>query len=271
VVHVPGMPSITFCTFASGSTGNCAYLATDTTRVLVDAGISTRRIEGHLAALGTSLAAVSGVCVTHEHSDHIQALPVMQRKYGVPLYANAGTVESLARNPKFADLHWHVFTNGHGFEIGDLRFEPYSIPHDAFDPVGYVVRWGEVKIGFATDIGLPTHLIKQQLKGCHVLVLEANHDHVLLNDAQRPWSLKQRIAGRQGHLSNEQAAELLLAVAGPELRRVYAAHLSLECNCPDVARGTLRRALDGAGFGHVELVVASPTEASVCWTLEAGS
>jgi phosphoribosyl 1,2-cyclic phosphodiesterase len=237
--------------------------------VLIDAGISTRRIEAHLRELGTGLEEISGVCITHEHSDHIQALPVMQRKYGVPLYANAGTVESIARNPKFADLHWHVFSNGHPFEIGDLVFEPYSIPHDAYDPVGYIVRCGQVKIGFATDIGLPTHLIKQQLKGCHVLVLEANHDHVLLQDAQRPWSLKQRIAGRQGHLSNEQAAEVLLAVAGPELQRVYAAHLSLECNCPNVARGTLRRALDGAGYEHVELVVASPTEASVCWKMEA--
>ena len=264
----PVMPSITFCTFASGSTGNCSFLATDTTRVLMDAGISTRRIEAHLQAMGTSLTEVDGVCVTHEHSDHIQALPVMQRKYGVKLYANAGTVESLARNPKFRDLHWHVFTNGHPFEIGDLQFDPYSIPHDAFDPVGYVVRWREIRIGFATDIGLPTHLIKQQLKGCHVLVLEANHDHVLLQEAQRPWSLKQRIAGRQGHLSNEQAVEVLLAVAGPELQRVYLAHLSKECNCPNVARGTLRRALDGAGFSHVDLVVASPTEASVCWTLE---
>lgn len=263
-----GMSSILFCTLASGSTGNCSFLATDTTRVLVDAGISTRRIEDHLRALGTSLAEVDGVCVTHEHSDHVQALPVMQRKYGVKLYANAGTVESLARHRKFQDLHWHVFSNGHPFEIGDLQFHPYSIPHDAFDPVGYVVRWGEVKIGFATDIGLPTHLIKQQLKGCHVLVLEANHDHVLLQEAQRPWSLKQRIAGRQGHLSNEQAVEVLLAVAGPELQRVYAAHLSQECNCPNVARGTLRRALDGAGFAHVDLVVASPSEASVCWSLK---
>lgn len=214
------MPSITLCSLASGSTGNCTYLATDHTRVLIDAGVSARRIDMALGRLNTSLAEVHGICVTHEHSDHVSALPVVQRKHGTLLYANAGTVQAIAAKPKFSDLKWNVFTNGHPFEVGDLLFEPYSIPHDAYDPVGFTVRWGGVKIGFATDIGLPTHLIAHQLRGCHVLVLETNHDHLMLQEANRPWSLKQRIAGRQGHLSNDQAVKLLLDVIGPELNRV---------------------------------------------------
>lgn len=262
------MPRLTFCTLASGSTGNCAYLATDETRILIDAGISTRRIETHLRALGCGLEQLHGVCVTHEHTDHISGLPVLQRKCGVPLYANAGTVQSMARNPKFLDLKWNIFSNGQPFEIGDLILEPYSIPHDAYDPVGYVIRWRDIKIGFATDIGLPTHLIKQQLKGCHVLLLEANHDHLMLQEAERPWSLKQRIAGRQGHLSNQQAADMLVEIAGPELQRVYLGHLSAECNCPNIAHATLRRALDAAKLHHIDLQLTHPDKASVCWTFE---
>ena len=237
--------------------------------MLIDAGISTRRIELALEGVGTSLSEIDGVCITHEHSDHISALPVMQRKYGVALYANAGTIQSAARKRGFEALKWKVFTNGAPFEIGDLRFHPYSIPHDAYDPVGFVVNWGEIKVGFATDIGLPTNLIKAQLKGCHVLILEANHDHQLLLDAQRPWALKQRISGRQGHLSNDQAVELLLEVAGPGLRKVYLAHLSRECNCPNVAMGTLRRALDAAGHTHIELEVTDPKIPTACYRLEA--
>ncbi len=261
------MPTLTLCSLASGSTGNCTYLATDETEVLIDAGISTKRIESALQGLGTSLTRIQGVCVTHEHSDHITALPVMQRKYGVPFYANAGTIQSAARKKGYEALQWKVFTNGAAFEIGDLTFMPYSIPHDAYDPVGFVIQWRETKIGFATDIGLPTNLIKAQLRGCHVLVLEANHDHQLLIDAPRPWSLKQRISGRQGHLSNDQAVDLLLAVAGPQLQKVYLAHLSAECNCPNVAMGTIRRALDGAGHRHIGLELTHPKMPSACFTL----
>ena len=259
---------MTICSLASGSSGNCTYLATEQTRVLIDAGISTRRIEAALNGLGTTVAELDGVCVTHEHSDHICALPVMQRKCGVPLYANAGTIQSAARKRGFEDLQWKVFTNGAPFAIGDLQFHPFSIPHDAYDPVGFVVSCGEVKVGFATDIGLPTNLIKAQLKGCHVLLLETNHDHQLLLDAPRPWALKQRISGRQGHLSNDQAVELLLEVAGPCLRKVYLAHLSRECNCPNLAMGTVRRALTAAGHHHIDVELTHPAAPTACFHLE---
>lgn len=262
------MPNLTLCSLASGSTGNCTLLASDTTRILIDAGISARRIEQALSGLGLSAADLQGICVTHEHSDHIQALPLLQRKYGIPLFANAGTVQSMAQKPKFAGMQWHIFSNGQPFTVGDFVIEPYSIPHDAYDPVGYIVQWHHIRIGFATDIGLPTHLIKQRLKGCHALLLETNHDHELLQEADRPWSLKQRIAGRQGHLSNQQAADLLVEVAGPELQCVYLAHLSAECNHPHLALSTLKRALQHAGRGDIDLQMTFPNAPSACWSLQ---
>ena len=262
------MPSLTLRSFASGSSGNCTYIASDTTRLLIDAGISTGRIRAHLREMGTDLEGLHGICITHEHIDHVQALPVLQRQHPVPLFANAGTVQSIARSAKFQDLRWNIFTTGNAFDIGDFRIEPYSIPHDAFDPVGYLVHWGPVKIGMATDIGLPTALIRTRLKGCHAMVLETNHDEQMLQNADRPWSLKQRILGRQGHLSNDNAARMLVEIAGPQLQRVYLAHLSDDCNRPELARGTILRALREANLGHIEVELTHPNQASAPWRIE---
>lgn len=264
------MPRITLCNFASGSTGNCTLLATENTRVLIDAGISAKRIRTHLLELGMDLDQLDGVCVTHEHSDHIQALPLLSRKYGVPLYGNAGTIESLAHKKKFEDLSWKVFTNGQDFEIGDFNFHPFSIPHDAYDPVSFVVSAGEYRVGFATDIGLATRLVRHELKGCHVLILETNHDRLLLEESGRPWSLKQRISGRQGHLSNEEAAELLREIAGPELQQVYLAHLSRDCNQLALAESCIRLTLKSMQLEHVRVCMTYPNQPAEHWHSGAG-
>ncbi len=259
------MSKLTLCNFASGSTGNCTYVATETTRILIDAGISAKRIKGHLEEVETTFGDLHGVCVTHEHIDHVSALPQLNGRHQVPLYGNAGTIQAMARKEKYRDLSWKVFTNGQTFEIGDITLQPYSIPHDAFDPVGFIVEAHGVRIGFATDIGLPTRLIRHQLKGCHALVLETNHDRLMLEESARPWSLKQRIAGRQGHLSNEEAADLLREVAGPELQCVYLAHLSQDCNEPSLAESHVRLTLKDMGREDVILHPTFPKKASTMW------
>lgn len=261
------MSQLTLCNFASGSTGNCTLLATENTKVLIDAGISTKRIKIHLQERGMKLTDLDGVCVTHEHSDHIQALPLLNRKHAVPLYGNAGTIQSLAHKKKFEDLSWKVFTNGQPFEIGDFTFQPFSIPHDAYDPVSYIVTVGDYRIGFATDIGLATRLVRHQLKKCHVLILETNHDRILLEESERPWSLKQRIGGRQGHLSNEEAADLLKDIAGPELQQVYLAHMSKDCNQVALAESCIRLTLKELSLEQVKICMTYPNQPAEPWSV----
>jgi len=259
------MAAVTFVNLASGSTGNCSLVMTGHTRVLVDAGISARRIQTQLAEMGLALSDLDGVCVTHEHGDHVQALPILNTRHGIPLYGNAGTIQSLATKAKFSDLNWRVFTNGQPFSVGDIEFEPYSIPHDAYDPVSFVVTAAGYRIGFATDIGLATRLIRHQLRGCHVLLLETNHDRLMLDESDRPWSLKQRISGRQGHLSNEDAADLLKEVAGPELQQVFLAHMSLDCNQIALAESAIRLALKERQLSHVIIQPTYAKQAAAAW------
>jgi phosphoribosyl 1,2-cyclic phosphodiesterase len=241
------------CVLASGSKGNCTVMATESTRILIDAGLSGKETDRRLREAGWELDAIDAICVSHEHDDHKASLGILQRRLGVPLYSNAGTIEALERTPKQSGLEWRVFTNGSPFEVGDLLVEPFSVPHDSYDPVGFIVKAGDIRIGIVTDMGTPTELIRQRLRGCRAIVMEANHDEGMLRDAPRPWSLKQRISGRQGHLSNAQAGDLLAEVAGERLEVVFLAHLSDDCNAPALAEKTVRDALDSAGHTHVRI------------------
>ncbi len=255
--------SLSICVLASGSSGNCIYIASDTTRILVDAGTSCRRIEQALAGLGVPLKTLNAVCITHEHSDHTGAVALLHRRGGLPLYANTGTLEAIRRGVRSAaDMVWNVFSTGQVFRVGDLSILPFSVPHDSYDPVGFVVSDGERRIGIATDIGMPTTLVRERLHNCHVLAIEANHDEQMLRDAARPWSLKQRIAGCQGHLSNRQAGELLADLVGPDTRAVLLVHLSAECNKPDLALRTVRDILARAGHGGLALHMTHPGQPS---------
>jgi phosphoribosyl 1,2-cyclic phosphodiesterase len=199
----------------------------------------------------------------------VAGLSGLYRRLKLPLYANAGTIESLAQSAKIQELPWNVFTTGHAFQVGDLRLEPFSVPHDSYDPVGFVVSEsgsadpaGGARIGIMTDAGIATDLIRVRLRSCGVVVLEANHDEQLLRDSERPWPLKQRIASRQGHLSNKQAAELLAEIAGPGLRVVFLAHLSSECNRPDLAVETVSRLLRETGINGVSIKMTYPDRPS---------
>lgn len=245
--------SLRTCVLASGSSGNCVYVASDTTRVLIDAGLSCRQIESRMRDIGEDIARIQAVCVTHEHDDHRAALAVLHKRVQPALFANSGTVQALSRHSRLAELPWNIFATGVPFEIGDLRVEPFCVPHDSYDPVGFVVSHGEASLGVVTDMGTVTGLIRERLRNCGVVVVEANHDEELLRDSSRPWALKQRIAGRQGHLSNREAAGLLADIAQPALRVAFLAHMSAECNKPGIAVQTVRQVLEERGCGHVEV------------------
>ena len=251
---LPGQnPIMKICILGSGSSGNCVFVSSDSTRVLIDAGLSAKEVERRLDLIGVRPETLTGLCVTHEHDDHKSAIGTLHRRHKLSLYANSGTLQALEADDKLKGLAWSVFETGRPFQIGDLQIEPFSVPHDSYDPVGFAITCGASRVGIVTDMGMATTLIRERLKNCHVLVLESNHDEDLLKNSTRPWSLKQRIAGNQGHLSNRQAGELMLEVAGPQLRCIFLAHLSSDCNRPELALKAARRTLDGADLKQVEV------------------
>lgn len=258
--------SLRICILASGSSGNCTYIGSDTTSILIDAGLSAKRTAERLAEIDRDMASIRGVCVSHEHNDHITGLRVLHGRYGVPIYANAGTIDALRRFPELAAISWQMFTTGSPFHIGDLRIEPFSVPHDAYDPVGFVVESQGARVGVVTDMGMATTLIRERLRRCHAVVIEANHDDQLLADAERPWALKQRIKGRQGHLSNEHAAAMIAEIAGPDLRQIFLAHLSEDCNRHELALKCTRKSLTEGGHHHVKVSLTFPDRISEIWS-----
>lgn len=253
---------IRFTILGSGSGGNCAYLETDQVRLLIDAGFSGRQIRQRLAALGRLPESLHGILVTHEHSDHTQGLGQTAARLGIPVYCNRLTGEAIASQVKLPFV-WRHFQTGGNFEIGDVVVETFAIPHDAQDPVGFLIRTPAANIGFLTDLGHATRLVIQRVRAAHVLVLEANHDLKLLQeDTRRPWSTKQRILSRHGHLSNEAAAEAAVQIVSADLRQLYLGHLSRDCNRPELAHRIVSQRLNGIGANHVTVHSTSQTEAS---------
>lgn len=250
------------CVLGSGSSGNCIFVGSERTSILIDAGLSFRETARRLVSVDVDPATVEAVCLTHEHDDHKSGLAVLHRRLGPALYANAGTIEGVERAEALRGLPWNVFTSGAPFRIGEFTMEPFTVPHDAYDPVGFVVRCGDVRVGIVTDMGMVTGVIRERLRHCQTVVIECNHDDGLLRDAKRPWSLKQRIAGRQGHLSNAAAGTLITEIAGRHLRSVFLAHLSSECNRPDLAAAAVRHALLGGGHDHVSVNLTYPDRPS---------
>jgi len=249
----------------SGSSGNCAYVETDETRVLIDAGFSLRQIRQRLASIGRAPENLTGILVTHEHSDHVQSLPALCGKLGIPVYLNRPTHEAVEYQMQ-TRLACRLFTTGASFEVGDIMVETFSIPHDAQEPVGFLLRTSAGNIGFLTDLGHTTRLVLERIRPAHALVLEANHDVKMLQDCpRRPWSLKQRILGRHGHLSNEAAADAAEQIMSSDLRHLYLGHLSRECNRPELAHRVVSDRLQQIGATHVHLELTS--QAHPCQTL----
>ncbi len=253
------------CVLASGSSGNAIYIASGRTRLLIDAGLSARQIAERLEQIGVVPESLSGICVSHEHGDHISGLRVLQKRHGVPVYANAGTLNGIRRQPKAEEIAARVFQTGSAFQIGDITIEPFSVPHDAYEPVGFRLHTAGTAVGVVTDLGMATSLVREKLKGCRAIVVESNHDEDLLREAPRPWPLKQRIRSRQGHLSNIDAARLIAESATEHLEHVFLAHLSSDCNTPDTALRTVASQLRLDGLGHITLEISLASRISSVW------
>jgi phosphoribosyl 1,2-cyclic phosphodiesterase len=239
---VPDDDHLTVCVLASGSKGNAIYVSDGATALLIDSGISCRELEGRLQSRGLSAETLDAVIVTHEHSDHIRGVSVLSRKYGIPVYMSPGT-QTGAGN-QIGNLHRTVlFQCGSTFKIKSLAIHPFSISHDAEDPAGITIQHKGRKVGIATDLGVCTAMVKEHLKNCGLLVLEANHDPAMLIDGPYPWFLKQRIKGRTGHLSNEDSKHLLKDICHDNLSHVVLAHLSEVNNSPEIALRVVGEAL----------------------------
>ncbi len=237
---------IGFCPLASGSKGNCIYVGTESTKILIDAGLSAKMISDRLLSIGVDIRSIDAILVTHEHSDHIRGLAVLGSRYGIPVLANSDTAKALIalldEVPKLK-----IFSTGESFEYGDIEIHPFSIQHDAVDPVAFTMKISGIKLGFCADLGFATSLVTHQLKMCDYLYLEANHHPPMVHACGRPHVYKQRVLSRQGHLSNEECAQLLAEVYHPGLKHVHLAHLSSECNSPELALEMVRAKLMSLG------------------------
>lgn len=231
-----------FCPLASGSKGNCIYLGTSYTKILIDAGLSAKSTIAKLAEINVDIQDIDAILVSHEHGDHIQGLKVLSLRFGIPILANTetakGIVEAFHDCPKFK-----VFSTGETFEFGDLEIHPFSIQHDTLDPVAFTIRSGSLKLGICTDLGFVTTLVTNRLQACDYLVVEANHEPSMVHASSRPMVYKQRVLSRSGHLSNEACGNLLAQVAHAGLKHVHLAHLSSECNSPEVAMQVVKSIL----------------------------
>jgi phosphoribosyl 1,2-cyclic phosphodiesterase len=256
---MPPATQLRVCVLASGSSGNCIHVESPTTALLIDAGLSARETLRRMAAAGLDPAKLRAICISHEHADHIAGLLQLHKRLGLGLYANRDTALAI-RNAQ--DLPWNLFSSGSRFAIGDIEILPFPLPHDAYDPVGFVLTCGTSRLGVATDLGIPTQVTRERLRGCQLLVLEANHDETLLQNSFRPWALKKRIRGRQGHLSNETAAMLLTEIAGETLQQVFLAHLSRECNTLELAMQIVRNRLAAAGLDRIRVLPTHPDRPS---------
>jgi len=257
--------SLQVCVLASGSSGNAIYVASDQTRLLIDAGLSARAITEKLNQIGVDIADINGICVSHEHTDHIAAVRVLQRRHEIPVYANSGTLEALRSRQQYHDLTAKIFTTGSAFNINDICIFPFPVPHDAYEPVGFRIEKDDTAVGVVTDLGMPTALVREKLRHCQAIIVESNHDEELLRISNRPWSLKQRIKGRQGHLSNTAAARLIADIASEQLEQVFLSHLSSDCNHPDTAHRTVSNILRNEGFDHIRIEMTYPDRISSIW------
>lgn len=242
---------------ASGSAGNAALVRCGNTRVLIDAGLSARQLGARLAAVDVGPESINAILLTHEHGDHTNALRVMAAKHAIPIYANRMTAAALTADGKIPSARWQFFSNHAEFSIGELTFDPFSVPHDAVDPVGFVIRNGTASFGVLTDLGHATSAVIERLRGVQGLLIETNYDEDLLQrDTKRPWSVKQRITSRHGHLSNVAAAAIIGEFCEGPLRHVIVGHLSRDCNQPDLAMRCVQQHLAQRGRTDIQIACA---------------
>lgn len=254
---------------ASGSSGNCIYIGSEQTHILVDAGISNKRIEQGLNAIGLKGSELSGVVITHEHSDHTQGLGVLARKHGIPIYATKETLEAIHEMKNLGEYPRELYqpiAPEVNFSIGDLELQPFSIYHDAANPVAYRVRHEHTNVAVATDMGHFDQHIIDHLMDLDAVLLESNHDINMLQTGPYPYYLKRRISGDHGHLSNENAGRLLNYILHDNMKQILLGHLSKENNYEALAYETVKLEIDqGAGpyrSGDFPITVAGRNEMS---------
>jgi phosphoribosyl 1,2-cyclic phosphodiesterase len=233
---------VRFASIGSGSEGNGLVVEAGTTRILIDCGFGVRDTTARLERIGVAPSSLSAVFVTHEHTDHVGGVPAFAARYGLPVFLTFGTLTVVGE--RFEGMERiYCFDSDEEVVIGDLAIQPFPVPHDAREPVQFVVTDGAFRLGVLTDLGMSTPCVERSLSGCDALVLECNHDLDLLAGSDYPVSLKQRIAGRFGHLHNGASAALLAALDTSRLQHILAAHLSKQNNTPDMARAALSAAL----------------------------
>ena len=247
-----------FASLGSGSRGNATLIESGSTLVMVDCGFSCRETERRLARLGRGAEQLAAILVTHEHGDHIRGVSALAREYGLPVWLSAGT-QLMLRDDALPEIH--CFDGQAGFCLGDLGIQPFTVPHDAREPCQFVFADGNHRFGLLTDTGRITAHIRASLDGCDALMLECNHDPAMLAGGPYSASLKARVGGPLGHLSNAQAASLLESIDSSRLQHVVAAHLSEKNNAPELARVALAAALGCAA----EWVGVAGQETGLSW------
>jgi phosphoribosyl 1,2-cyclic phosphodiesterase len=259
---------VSISVLASGSRGNSTIVRSSHTKILVDAGVSCRETFKRMRAAGEEPHSLSAILITHEHSDHVYGLAVLAKKLKIPVFMTGATHQawskamrdSMGEPPQPVKLE--TFSSGRGFDIGDIAVMPFTIPHDAADPVGFTFRAEGVKVGIATDLGYMPPSVCDQLRGCNLLVIESNHDVEMLRGGPYPWSVKQRVMSRVGHLSNEALAEFFARDYDGSATFVVLAHLSEQNNHPEIALRAAEKALGPRRtLLHNRVLLAAQSEA----------
>lgn len=253
------MASLRFQVLASGSSGNACLVWTDNTCVLVDAGLPARTIKERMKGSSIDPSQIDAVVVSHEHLDHVRGLGPISRMYRTEVYISAETFATLPSKTGEIPKR-RFFVRGKPFRIGDLAFTPFSLPHDASDPSGFVISNGSARLAICTDLGTPTKLVQSHLANCQAVILESNHDVDMLQNGPYPLHLKQRIKGRLGHLSNDQALELCKKICHSELEVLCFAHLSKTNNTKELVMESISRLKNQRQWSHVRFLVADQDE-----------
>jgi len=248
--------SVRISVLGSGSRGNCTLIATERTRLLVDAGLNRKETYARLASLGERAEAFDAILISHEHIDHVRGLRLLALDLQAPVYISPVTRDSMTWDPKLQ--RFEHFTPGQKFSVGDIEVTPFSVPHDAVDPVAFALETQGIKVGVVTDLGYIHEVVKQRVKGCHCLIFESNHDLEMLKVGPYPWHVKQRVMGRHGHLSNNATAGFLSEDFDGAAQVLVLAHLSETNNHPEIARLTAEEALN-ARRDRPQLHLASQT------------
>ena len=237
------------CVLGSGSRGNCTYIESGDTKILIDCGFSGIETKRRLESIGVDIETLSAILVTHEHTDHVRGVAILSRKYKLPVFANEATCQAAGK--ELSNLHaFTTFDTGAAFTFQDLKIHPFRISHDAADPVGYVVENDGFKIGYCTDTGVQLKVMHHHLSECNGLVLETNHDPELLRNGPYPPALQQRVRSKEGHLSNVEAAKFLNDILHDNLHHVVLAHISAANNTPEMAYRVVANIVDTAGSGQ---------------------